>query len=223
MTGNCHVRFGGGRLETQVKLCAGRLPYCNIYVRSRRAGERVMNSVRRFLDEMLSLKVNERKSAVDRPWRLKFLGFSFYKRAGEMLVRVAKQALDRCRDKLRQLTRRTRSGQLEDIIQQVNEYLMGWIGYFRLADTPSVFAELDEWLRRRLRQLVWKRWKRGRTRYRELVRVGVPPSRAACGAGGTSPWHMAATPVVNEALSNAYWQKQGLRSITERYHQLRCA
>jgi len=196
---------------------------CNIYVRSRRAGERVMNSVRRFLDEMLSLKVNERKSAVDRPWRLKFLGFSFYKRAGEILVRVAKQALDRCRDKLRQLTRRTRSGQLEDIIQQVNEYLMGWIGYFRLADTPSVFAELDEWLRRRLRQLVWKRWKRGRTRYRELVRVGVPPSRAACGAGGTSPWHMAATPVVNEALSNAYWQKQGLRSITERYHQLRCA
>jgi hypothetical protein len=182
-----------------------------------------MNSVRRFLDEMLGLKVNERKSAVDRPWRLKFLGLSFYKRAGEMLVRVAKQALDRCRDKLRQLTRRTRSGQLEDIIQQVNEYLMGWIGYYRLADTPSVFAELDEWLRRRLRQLVWKRWKRGRTRYRELVRVGVPPSRAACGAGGTSPWHMAATPVVNEALSNAYWQKQGLRSIAERYHQLRCA
>jgi group II intron reverse transcriptase/maturase len=196
---------------------------CNIYVRSRRAGERVMNSVRRFLDEVLSLRVNERKSAVDRPGRLKFLGFSFYTRKGEVLVRVAKQALNRCRDKLRQLTRRTRSGKLEEIIQNVNEYGMGWIGYFRLADTPSVFAELDEWLRRRLRQLVWKRWKRGRTRYRELVALGVPPSRAAGGAGGTSPWRMAATPVVNEALSNAYWQKQGLRSITERYHQLRYA
>ena len=173
---------------------------CNIYVRSRRAGERVMNSVRRFLDEVLSLRVNERKSAVDRPGRLKFLGFSFYTRKGEVLVRVAKQALNRCRDKLRQLTRRTRSGKLEEIIQNVNEYVMGWIGYFRLADTPSVFAELDEWLRRRLRQLVWKRWKRGRTRYRELVALGVPPSRAAGGAGGTSPWRMAATPVVNEAL-----------------------
>ena len=196
---------------------------CNIYVRSRRAGERVMNSVQRFLGEVLSLKVNKRKSAVDRPWRLKFLGFSFYKRTGEVVVRVAKQALDHCRDKLHQLTRRTRSGRLADIIQQVNEYLMGWIGYFRLAETPSVFVELEEWLRRRLRQLVWKRWKRGRTRYRELVGLGVPPSRAACGAGGTSPWRMAATPVVNEALSNAYWQKQGLRSIMERYHQLRGA
>jgi len=196
---------------------------CNIYVKSRRAGERVMKSVRRFLDGELSLRVNEHKSAVDRPGRLKFLGFSFYTRKGEVLIRVARQALNRCRDKLRQLTRRTRSGKLEEIIQNVNEYMMGWIGYFRLADTPSVFAELDEWLRRRLRQLVWKRWKRGRTRYRELLRLGVPPSRAAGGAGGTSPWRMAATPVVNEALNNAYWQKQGLRSITERYHQLRCA
>jgi group II intron reverse transcriptase/maturase len=195
---------------------------CNIYVRSRRAGERVMNSVRRFLDAVLSLRVNERKSAVDRPGRLKFLGFSFYTRKGEGLVRVAKQALNRCRDKLRQLTRRTRSGKLEELIQNVNEYVMGWIGYFRLADTPSVFEELDEWLRRRLRQLVWKRWKRGRTRYRELVALGVPSSRAAGGAGGKSPWRMAVSPVVQEGLSNAYWQKQGLRSITERYHQLRC-
>jgi group II intron reverse transcriptase/maturase len=196
---------------------------CNIDVRSRRAGERVMNSVQRFLDEVLSLKVNERKSAVDRPWRLKFLGFSFYKRTGEVLVRVAKQALDRCQDKLRQLTRRTRSGQLADIIQQVNEYMMGWIGYFRLADTPSVFAELDEWLRRRMRQLVWKRWKRGKTRWRALVALGVPRERAGLGAVQHGPWRMAASPVVQEGLSNAYWQKQGLRSIAERYRQLRCA
>ena len=196
---------------------------CNIYVRSRRAGERVMNSVRRFLGEVLSLKVNARKSTVDRAWRLKFLGFSFYKRKGEVLVRVAKQALDRCQEKLRQLTRRTRPGKLGDILQSINEYLMGWIGYFRLADTPSVFAELEEWLRRRLRQLVWKRWKRGTTRWRELVALGVPPERAALGAVGTSPWRMAASPVVHQGLSNAYWRTQGLRSIVERYHQLRSA
>lgn len=195
----------------------------NIYVRSRRAGERVMRSIRRFLDEKLSLRVNEGKSAVDRPWKRKFLGFSFYWRKGEVLIRVAKQALNRFRDTIRQRTKRTRSGKLGEVIQEVNGYTMGWMGYFRLADTPSVFEELDGWLRRRLRQLVWKRWKRGKTRFRELMALGVPRERARMGAVGTSPWHMAASPVVNEGLSNAYWQQQGLRSLAERYHQLRVA
>lgn len=196
---------------------------CNIYLRSKRAGERVMNSVRKFLEQKLSLKVNEHKSAVDRPWKRKFLGFSFYWRKGEVRVCVARQALNRFRDRIRQLTRRTRPGTLEDVIQSINVYTMGWIGYCRLADTPSVFENLDGWLRRRMRQLVWKRWKRGKTRWRELVALGVPRERAALGAVGTSPWRMAATPVVNEGLSNAYWRKQGLRSIAERYHQLRAA
>ncbi len=196
---------------------------CNIYAKSKRAGERVMDSVRQFLEQKLSLKVNEKKSAVDRPWKRKFLGFSFFWRKGEVRVRVAKPAFDRCREKLRQLTRRTRHGTLAEIIQDINQYTMGWIGYFRLADTPSVFAELDEWLRRRLRQLVWKRWKRGKTRWRELVALGVPPDKAGLGAVGTSPWRMAASPVVHMGLSNAYWRKQGLQSIAERYLQLRSA
>jgi len=196
---------------------------CNIYVRSSRAGERVMNSLRQFLEQKLSLKVNEKKSAVARPAKRKFLGFSFFRRKGEVRVRIATPALDRCREKLRQLTRRTRHGKLADVIQDINQYLMGWVGYFRLADTPSVFAQLEEWLRRRLRQLVWKRWKRGKTRWRELVALGVPPDQAGLGAVGTSPWRMAASPVVNMGLSNAYWRKQGLRSLTERYHQLRTA
>jgi RNA-directed DNA polymerase len=196
---------------------------CNIYVRSKRAGERVMNSLRRFLEGKLSLKVNERKSTVDRPWKRKLLGFSFYWRKGEVHIRVAGQALDRFQDRLRRLTKRTRSGTLGEIVQSINEYTMGWTGYFRLADTPSVFAELDGWLRRRLRQLVWKRWKRGKTRWRELVALGVPPERAALGAVGKSPWRMAASPAVNEGLSNAYWRQQGLMSIVERYHQLRTA
>ena len=194
---------------------------CNIYVRSRRAGERVMASIRRFLSERLSLRVNERKSTVDRPSRLKILGFSFYKRKGEVLVRIANQALERCRNKLRELTRRTRQGKLEEVIRGLNEYTMGWIGYFRLSDARTPLEELDEWIRRRLRQMVWKRWKRGRTRWRELVKLGVPPKMAGLGAVQHGPWRMAASPVVQMALSNAYWQGQGLRSITERYHQLR--
>ena len=140
-----------------------------------------------------------------------------------VVVDVAQQALDRGRERLRQLTRRTRHGTLEEIIQDINQYTTGWMGYFRLADTPSVFAAVDEWLRRRLRQLVWKRWKRGKTRWRELVALGVPPDKAGLGAVGKSPWRMAASPVVHMGLSNAYWRKQGLHSIAEQYHRLRFA
>ena len=137
-----------------------------------------------------------------------------------MLIRVADQALQRLHEKLRELTRRTRSGRLEDVIQQLNEYLRGWMGYFRLADTPSVFAELDQWLRRRLRQLLWKRWKRGKTRWRELVSLSVPRRLAGLGATGGSPWRMAATPVVHMALGTTFWAAQGLCTFTEYYHQL---
>jgi group II intron reverse transcriptase/maturase len=196
---------------------------CNVYVKTQRAGERVMGSVVQFLEKKLKLKVNRQKSKVDRGRRVKFLGFSFYKYRGEVRIRVATKSLQRFRQRLRRWTRRTRSGKLEDIIREVNQYLRGWIGYFRLADTPSVFEDLDSWIRRRLRQMVWKRWKRGRTRYRELVALGVPRERAALGAVGTSPWRMSRTPVVNEALSNAYLQKLGLEGIGQRYRQLRQA
>jgi group II intron reverse transcriptase/maturase len=194
---------------------------CNIYLQTRRAGERVMKSVGQFLEQKLKLKVNRQKSKVDRAMKVKLLGFSFQKYKGEVRIRVATQSLDRYREKMRSLTRRTRAGKLEDIIQAINRYTRGWIGYFRLADTPSIFADLDSWLRRRLRQMAWKRWKRGRTRYRELVALGIPRSRAALGAVGKSPWRMSKTPVVNEAMSNAYWRKLGLQGLSERYRQLR--
>jgi len=194
---------------------------CNIYVRSRRAGERVMESVGGFLEKKLKLKINRKKSKVDRAQQVKFLGFSFYKRKGKVLIRVARESLARLREKLRWLTRRIRTGKLEEIIRELNQLIVGWIGYFRLADTPSVFKELDQWLRRRLRQLAWKRWKRGRTRYRELVSLGVSRERAALGAGGKSPWRMAKSPVVHEALCNSYWRSLGLVGFNERYCSLR--
>lgn len=195
---------------------------CNLYVKSRRAGERVLASGRRFLEERLSLKVNEQKSAVDRPWRRKFLGFSFFRRNGETLHRVAPQALARLKAKLRSLTRRTTHEPLEEIIRQVNQHTMGWRGYFRLADTPTVFHEVDEWLRRRLRQLLWKRWKRPKARRRNLEALGVPPKTAREAAGsGKGYWRLAASPPVQQALNNAFWRSQGLRSLHERYCQLR--
>lgn len=116
---------------------------CNIYVQTRRAGERVMESVKTFLEKKLKLKVNPKKSKVDRATRVKFLGFSFYKRKGEVLIRVAARSLERFREKHRYLTKRTRSGKLENIIQEINRYTMGWMGYYRQANTPSVFEGLD--------------------------------------------------------------------------------
>ena len=193
---------------------------CNIYVKTLRAGERVMESVKKFLEKKLKLKVNAKKSKVDRATRVKFLGFSFYKYKGEVRIRVAKRSLERFREKLRRLTKRTRSGKLEDILQEINRYLIGWMGYYRLAETPSVYAGLDSWIRRRLRQMIWKRWKRGTTRYRELRKLGVPQGRAGLGAVGKSPWHMSKSPVINEALSNAYLCNSGLRNLKDRYQEL---
>jgi RNA-directed DNA polymerase len=194
---------------------------CNIYVRTQRAGERVLESVKQYLEKKLKLKVNPKKSKVERATRAKFLGFSFWKRKGEVLIRLTNRTKERFAEKMRRLTKRTRSGKMEDIVSGINRYTRGWIGYFRLATTPSVYQGLDEWIRRRLRQMQWKRWKRGTTRYRELVRLGVPRERAALGASGTSPWRMSRSPIIHEALSNAYWQNIGLESITERYNQLR--
>ena len=193
---------------------------CNIYVKTPRAGQRVMESVKKFLEKKLKLKVNPKKSKVERATRVKFLGFSFYKRKGEVRIRIAKRSLERFRQKLRRLTKRTRSGKLEDIIQEINRYTMGWVGYYRLAKTPSVYGKLDSWIRRRLRQMIWKRWKRGTTRYRELAKLGVPRERAGLGAVGKSPWHMSKTPVVNEALSNDYLHNSGLKSLKVRYLKL---
>jgi len=195
---------------------------CNIYVKTPRAGQRVLTSVRQFLEKRLKLKVNERKSMVDQATKRKFLGFSFFKRNGETLRRVAQESFERLRTKLRDLTRRTTHQPLEEIIRRINEYATGWINYFRLADTPSVFKEVDEWLRRRLRQLVWKRWKNPKTRWRNLVALGVPPRSAREAAGsGKGFWRLAASPPVHQALSNTYWRSQGLLNISQRYQLLR--
>jgi RNA-directed DNA polymerase len=194
---------------------------CNIYVKTETAGARVMESVKQYLEKKLKLKVNPKKSKVEQATRVKFLGFSFFKRKGEVLIRLANRTKERFMEKVRNLTKRTRSGKLEDIVSEVNRYIIGWTAYYRLADTPSVFEGLDGWVRRRLRQMLWKRWKWGTTRYRELVRLGIPKERAALGAAGTSPWRMSRTPVINEALSNAYWQNTGLESISKRYFKLR--
>src|SRR5438067_47476 len=139
----------------------------NIYVRSRRAGERVMQSLTRFITTKLKLKVNEQKSAVAQPGERKFLGFSFtFNR--EPKRRIAPKAVLRFKERVRELTSRTRGSGTERMVEELTRYLRGWIGYFGKCETPSVLKSLEEWVRRRLRSAIWKQWKRGKVRFAEL-------------------------------------------------------
>jgi RNA-directed DNA polymerase len=183
---------------------------CNIYVRSRRAGLRVMTSVARFITTRLQLKVNEAKSAVARPAERKLLGFSFT--AGRHpRRRIAPQALLRCKARVRQLTRRTRGVSLPQMVQELATYLTGWRGYFGRCETPSVLQALDSWIHRRLRCVVWKQWKRGRRRYAELRRLSIGRDLAAQTAGSPhGPWRLSRSPALSYALPNAFFASLGL-------------
>ncbi len=195
---------------------------CNIYVRSRRAGERVMQSVTAFLEGRLKLRVNREKSAADRPQRRKFLGFSFSRHKGEVKVRLAPQSLKRVRAEVRKITSRRRGVSMDWRIARLTKRLRGWVDYFALADTPTPFARLDEWVRRRLRMCLWKQWKRPNTRFRELRKLGLKEEAAReIAATRKGYWRAACTPQVHQALSKAYWAAQGLLSVAERYQERR--
>jgi RNA-directed DNA polymerase len=183
---------------------------CNLYVRSRRAGERVMASITRFITTKLRLKVNEQKSAVARPWERKFLGFSFTA-SREPKRRIAPKAVIRFKEKVRELTQRTRGISIEGMAEELARYFHGWIGYFGRCQTPSVLEELDRWVRRRLRSAIWKQWKRGSVRFAELRKRGVGKDLAACTAGSPhGPWRIANSPALAKALPNAYFDTLGI-------------
>jgi len=186
---------------------------CNIYVQSRRAGERVMASVTRFLDRRLKLTVNTAKSAVARPSKRKFLGFSFT--AGSRSKRrIAPQALARFKARVRELTRCTKGANLVRIVEELSRYLVGWRGYFGFCETPSVLRRLDQWIRRRLRAIVWRQWKRGRTRFAALRRRGIGKDLAAQTAGSPhGPWRLSNSPALAIALPNAFLGTLGLASL----------
>jgi RNA-directed DNA polymerase len=189
---------------------------CNIYVHSRRAGERVMKSVSQFITRKLKLKVNEQKSAVDRPGRRKFLSFSFI---GSKVVkrRIAAKALARFKQRVRELTRRTRGVKVETMVAQLSRYLTGWRGYFGFSETPSVLHSLEEWLRRRLRSVTWRQWKRGKVQFAELRKRGVSKDLAATTAGSAhGPWRLSHSPALNIALPNAYFDSLGLPRLLVR-------
>jgi RNA-directed DNA polymerase len=191
---------------------------CNIYVQSQRAGERVKASVTRYIEKKLRLKVNEEKSAVDLATKRQFLGFSFYWRAGGVGIRIARHSLERIKRKVKKLTRRSQGRSWEGIRDKLHRSISGWVNYYALADARNHMQHLDEWLRRRMRQLAWKQWKTSQNRYKNLKARGVSEYWAKrAGGGSLGTWRMSKTPPIHQALSNAYWRKVGLVSFLEQY------
>lgn len=183
---------------------------CNIYVASERAGKRVMQSVTSFLRRRLKLKVNEPKSAVARPQQRKFLGFSFTNGIRPKR-RIAPKALLRCKQRVRELTRRTRGISVEQMTKELASYLQGWKSYFGYCQTPSVLRKLEAWMRRRLRSVIWKQWKRGTVRFQKLRQRNIGAALARQTAGSShGPWRLSDSPALQSALSVAYFDSLGL-------------
>ncbi len=194
---------------------------CNVYVKTKKAGQRVKESITLFIEKKLKLKVNAEKSAVDRPWKRKFLGFSFTNHFSPK-IRIAKESLKKAKQKIRELTSRSKPIPTEQRIQKLNEYLTGWCSYFSLADTPTPFVQLDEWLRRRLRMCMWKQWKLPKTKVKRLISLGIPKDKAfEWGNSRKKYWRIACSPILHRTLDTAYWQNQGLKNLKQRYEYLR--
>lgn len=192
----------------------------NVYVRTLRAGHRVMASLEQFLTKRLRLRVNRKKSAVARPWKRKFLGYSFTS-SQEGQPKVAPEAMRRLQAKLRPVFRRGRGRRLDHVIRRINTATRGWVAYFKLAQVKGTFAELDVWIRRKLRWLIWRQWKTPRTRFNKLQALGVSRGKAARAAWGRDgPWASSAGSAINVAIPNNALHDRGLMSLADRHRRL---
>ena len=186
---------------------------CNIYVKSRRAGERVLSSVTKWLDKKLRLRVNQTKSAVDLPRNRKFLGFTFTVHGK---IAIAPQSKAKFKKRVREITKRNRGSSLQRVISELRRYLLGWRGYFGFSQARSVLRELDSWVRRRLRCYAWKQWKTGRRRFKELRQRGVVQDLAAQTAGSRKGyWHNSRSPALSFALPGRVLAALGVPLLLE--------
>jgi RNA-directed DNA polymerase len=188
----------------------------NIYVKSERAGQRVMASVSQFINRKLKLRVNQEKSAVGRPSERKFLGFTFTA-DDEPKRKIAPQAIKRFKDKVREITRRSRGISVPRMAEELREYLQGWSNYFGYCQTPIVLRDLDSWVRRKLRCYIWKQWETKPNRYQQMRKLGVRADHAKSTADSShGPWPMSRTPSLHKALDKAYFRKLGVPELEVR-------
>ena len=205
MSGDIHVRF---REHPEGQFL--RVTRRNIYVRSEKAGHRVMRGIRTFLEEVLQLRINEAKSAVERPWKRKFLGYSVTGHKDSRL-RIAPASIQRLRGRLRALLREGRGQSLARTIESLNPLLRGWMAYFSKTEVTGPLEALDGWVRRRLRCLLWRHWKRAHTRFTRLCARGLSPERArASASNGRGPWWNSGASHMNDAFRAAYFTHMGL-------------
>ena len=191
---------------------------CNIYVKSRKAGNRVLKSMTYHLENKLKLKVNEEKSKVDLVTRRKFLGYSFYFVKDGVEIRIHEKSYERFKTKIREITNRNTGISMEMRLKKLNEVTVGWLNYFSVAKAKGKIVELEQWIRRRLRACIWKQWKKIRTKYTNLKRLGVSTYKAWEYANTRKGyWRISNSPIVATTLGNKYLEELGYKSITKRY------
>jgi len=191
---------------------------CNIYVKSERAANRVMKNITKYIENTLKLKVNTEKSKIERPWRGKFLGYSFYSSKDGIKFRVHEKSTKKLKDKLRKLTGRNKIGNIKATYEKIKQLVVGWINYFKLADMKSLMSRIDEWLRRRIRMCYWKQWKKISTKFNNLKKLGIPKDKAWEFANTRkSYWRTAKSPILHRSITNTKLKQNGLVSLLEIY------
>ena len=192
---------------------------CNIYVKSEKAANRVMKNITKYIENNLKLKVNTEKSKIDRPWRCKFLGYSFYRSKDGIKFRVHEKSAKKLKDKLRELTSRNKIGNIKTTYKKIKQLVVGWINYFKLADMKSLMRKTDEWLRRCIRMCYWKQWKKISTKFNNLKKLGVPKDKAWEFANTRkSYWHTAKSPILHRSITNSKLKKEWISIFTRNIH-----
>lgn len=191
---------------------------CIIFTRSKKSAERVMENITRFIETKLRLKVNRNKSKVDRPWRIKYLGFSFYQAKGKIEIRVHPKSVDKFKDKIRTITSRSNAMSMKTRYAKLKQVTRGWVNYFKIANMGKIVQKLDEWIRRRIRMCYWKQWKRCKTKKENLMKLGIQEIEARKQSSSRkSYWRMSDTPILHQALNNKTLERLGYTSLSSVY------
>lgn len=191
---------------------------CVIFTKSKKAAERVMESITKFIETKLRLKVNRKKSKVDRPWRIKYLGFSFYQAKGNIEIRVHPKSVVKFKDKIRVITSRSNAMSMKARYYKLKQIIVGWVNYFKIANMGKIAQKLDEWIRRRIRMCYWKQWKKIKTKHDNLTKLGIDNNKAWEFANTRkSYWRISDTPFLHQALNNKTLEKLGYTSLSSVY------